>query len=165
LHRHGGYEVKTEGDAFMVAFPTCQNAVRFCLDAQRTLHSPPLVPGAPGAAGGGRGAGASAASASGWGSTWASPEVRADGDHVDYFGPMVNRSARILPGRGTGGQILASGEVWDAVGRSVDGAKGHAPRGGSSSRASTGAQTIVQLVPEELVDRTFPAVRGRPGLT
>jgi class 3 adenylate cyclase len=159
LHRHGGYEVKTEGDAFMVAFPTCQNAVRFCLDAQRTLHSHPWSPellALP-----------EAAEAPGFrgvrvrmGIHVGEPEVRADGDHVDYFGPMVNRSARISQA-GHGGQILASGEVWDAVGRSVDGAKGTL-LGRFQLKGLDGAQTIVQLVPEELVDRTFPAVRAAP---
>ena len=35
---HDGYEVKTEGDAFMVAFAEATDAVRFCLDVQERLH-------------------------------------------------------------------------------------------------------------------------------
>jgi len=38
LHQHGGYEVKTEGDAFMLAFAQAPDAVRFCLEVQEQLH-------------------------------------------------------------------------------------------------------------------------------
>lgn len=159
LHRHGGYEVKTEGDAFMIAFPTCSNAVRFCLDAQRTLYEHPWSPellALP-----------EAAEAPGFrgvrvrmGIHVGEPEVRADGDRVDYFGPMVNRSARISQA-GHGGQILVSGEVWDAIGRNVEGGTG-TMLGRFHLKGLDGAQTIVQVVPVELAGRQFPAVRAAP---
>eukprot|EP00754_Rhynchopus_humris_P014483 Rhum_TRINITY_DN14388_c7_g2::Rhum_TRINITY_DN14388_c7_g2_i2::g.85906::m.85906 len=38
IRGHGGYEVKTIGDSFMVAFATALDAVRFGLDAQKGLH-------------------------------------------------------------------------------------------------------------------------------
>ena len=44
LIRNAGYEVKTEGDAFMIAFPNAATAVRFCVDAQRGLHTHPWAP-------------------------------------------------------------------------------------------------------------------------
>eukprot|EP01059_Diplonema_ambulator_P032403 TRINITY_DN6336_c0_g4_i1.p1 TRINITY_DN6336_c0_g4~~TRINITY_DN6336_c0_g4_i1.p1 ORF type:complete len:1093 (+),score=361.27 TRINITY_DN6336_c0_g4_i1:33-3281(+) len=37
LHFFGGYEVKTIGDAFMIAFCDCVNAMSFCLSVQRDL--------------------------------------------------------------------------------------------------------------------------------
>jgi class 3 adenylate cyclase len=37
LHEWGGYEVKTEGDAFMVAFEDPMTAVNWCLDLQESL--------------------------------------------------------------------------------------------------------------------------------
>eukprot|EP00727_Mastigamoeba_balamuthi_P010557 m51a1_g6123 putative serine threonine kinase (2328) ;mRNA; r:161514-172572 len=37
LHRHNGYEVMTQGDAFMILFQAAIDALRFCADAQRAL--------------------------------------------------------------------------------------------------------------------------------
>eukprot|EP00727_Mastigamoeba_balamuthi_P005958 m51a1_g1982 putative pas domain-containing protein tyrosine kinase (893) ;mRNA; r:1127166-1135773 len=37
LHSHKGYEVKTQGDAFMIAFQSTVDALHFCVDAQRSL--------------------------------------------------------------------------------------------------------------------------------
>ena len=38
IQRFRGYEVKTEGDAFMVAFRTPVDAVNWCLEVQLALH-------------------------------------------------------------------------------------------------------------------------------
>lgn len=37
LSRFAGYEVKTEGDSFMIAFSSALDAVRFCLETQKSL--------------------------------------------------------------------------------------------------------------------------------
>ncbi|KNC48966.1 adenylate and Guanylate cyclase catalytic domain-containing protein [Thecamonas trahens ATCC 50062] len=114
LDEHSGYEVKTEGDAFMVAFSETANAVRCGLAIQRALLDAPwpdkLLENAD------------------------SQVVRGDdgellyrglrvrvGIHtgepiyardpitgrMDYFGPMVNRSARV-ESRSSGGQVVIS---------------------------------------------------------
>src|ERR1700722_6395019 len=85
-----GYVFKTIGDAFCVAFTTGHDALRAALDAQTALASEPWPKGA---------------------------EIRVrmalhtgvcqerDGD---YFGPTVNRTARLM-GIAHGGQVLVSG--------------------------------------------------------
>eukprot|EP00669_Euglena_mutabilis_P009146 TRINITY_DN4087_c0_g1_i1.p1 TRINITY_DN4087_c0_g1~~TRINITY_DN4087_c0_g1_i1.p1 ORF type:complete len:446 (-),score=66.87 TRINITY_DN4087_c0_g1_i1:153-1490(-) len=37
LKDHHGFEVKTEGDAFMCAFPSCVDATKYCIAVQRSL--------------------------------------------------------------------------------------------------------------------------------
>lgn len=46
LQKYQGYEVKTDGDAFMYAFSDPLNAVNFCLKAQvgTYQHNSPLIP-------------------------------------------------------------------------------------------------------------------------
>ena len=84
-----GQVVKTTGDGIMATFPSAAAAVRACLAAQRDLGAEP------------------------WGATGAL-QVRM-GLHAgeaatrssDYFGPTVNRAARIMA-VGHGGQVLLS---------------------------------------------------------
>src|SRR5687768_2735974 len=100
IHEQGGHVVKTMGDAFHAAFARAPDAVAAALDAQRRLQAEP------------------------WGEigpirvrmvvhTGAAEER--DGD---YYGPPLNRAARLL-GAGHGGQILltdvAVGLVRDAL--------------------------------------------------
>jgi predicted ATPase len=85
-----GQVVKTTGDGLMAAFERCGEAVRACVAAQLELGREP------------------------WGAT--GPLRVRMGVHVgqadqrggDYFGPTVNRTARIMA-LGHGGQILFSG--------------------------------------------------------
>lgn len=86
---HGGYVFATAGDAFCVAFDPASDAVLAAVDAQRRLAAEPWPEDA-------------------------SLRVRM-GIHVgeaqerdgDYFGPAVNRAARLMA-VGRGGQILVS---------------------------------------------------------
>lgn len=114
LRSIGGYEVKTEGDAFMVSFPTVASAVLWCFICQLMLlqedwpseildcedgkevfdENDQLIY---------RGL---------WvrmGIHWGFPVCEADPitKRMDYFGPMVNKSARVS-GVADGGQIMVS---------------------------------------------------------
>jgi len=90
----GGYIFKTIGDAFCAAFRTAPEAIRAALDVQRTLVKEDFS---------------------------AVDELRvraalhtgyADERDGDYFGPTVNRVARLLS-IGHGGQMLLSGPTAD----------------------------------------------------
>ncbi len=119
---HQGYEVKTEGDAFMVAFSDARNAVRFCLDVQEQLHEadwPETLLNAEalqsfaGVSDNGTFRGLRVR----MGMHTGSPRCRPDPmtGRMDYFGRMVNRAARV-GGVGHGGQVLVSETTWESLG-------------------------------------------------
>jgi class 3 adenylate cyclase/tetratricopeptide (TPR) repeat protein len=97
IESHGGVVFKTWGDAFCAAFATAPAAVAAACAAQRALYAEP------------------------WGGA-GPPRVRmavhtgaAEQRDGDYFGPALNRVARLLAA-GHGGQVLLSGETADAAG-------------------------------------------------
>ncbi len=117
LRTIGGYEVKTEGDAFMVSFPSVSAALLWCFTVQQQLlHEdwPREILESED--------GKEVYDSSGelihrglsvrMGIHWGRPVCEADPitRRMDYFGPMVNRAARIS-GAADGGQILASKDV------------------------------------------------------
>ena len=117
LRSVGGYEVKTEGDAFMVSFPSVTAALLWCFNVQLQLLRedwPQEILDSED--------GKEVRDASGeviyrglWvrmGLHWGSPVCEPDPvtRRMDYFGPMVNRSSRIS-GAADGGQILVSRDV------------------------------------------------------
>src|SRR5215212_4667246 len=90
IEMHGGYVFKTVGDAFCAAFPRAPGALDATLEAQRAL------------------------SGEEWGEEIGILKVRmalhtgaAEESGGDYFGPPVNRVARLMSA-GHGGQILLS---------------------------------------------------------
>ena len=97
IEGHGGFVFKTVGDAFCAAFPTALGATESALAAQRDLFS------------------------EAWGEEIVALLVRMalhtgatherDGD---YFGPPVNRVARLLSA-GHGGQVLLSSSTQELV--------------------------------------------------
>jgi adenylate cyclase len=120
MRRHlriiGGYEVKTEGDAFMVAFPTVTSALLWCFTIQSQLLEvqwPQEILSSV--------HGDEVQDADGniifrglsvrMGIHWGQPvsEVDPVTKRMDYFGPMVNRAARI-EGVADGGQICVSSD-------------------------------------------------------
>ncbi|KAL0577854.1 cysteinyl-tRNA synthetase [Marasmius crinis-equi] len=125
LRRHlrlcGGYEVKTEGDAFMCAFPTTLAAVWWAMVVQVELvaQSWPLEileceDGKPIHDSQNRliAQGLSVR----MGIHCGVPICEQDpvNHRMDYFGPVVNRSARV-EGQAAGGQIMCSAEVMKEI--------------------------------------------------
>jgi len=121
LRRHlrlcGGYEVKTEGDAFMCSFPTSLAAVWWCLTVQVELLNEqwPLEileceDGKPIYDEKGHLIARGLSVRMGIHSGTPLCETDLITHRMDYFGPMVNRSARINS-NALGGQIMCSLDV------------------------------------------------------
>eukprot|EP01062_Namystynia_karyoxenos_P025286 TRINITY_DN19920_c1_g3_i4.p1 TRINITY_DN19920_c1_g3~~TRINITY_DN19920_c1_g3_i4.p1 ORF type:complete len:1554 (+),score=423.63 TRINITY_DN19920_c1_g3_i4:84-4664(+) len=112
MPKHNGYEVKTEGDAFMVTFAKPSGALAWCAEMQRTLVTldwPEEILSSL----------AAAVERVQQTVVWRGLRVRmgfhtgepfCDPDPItgrmDYFGPMVNEAAR-LSGQARGGEIVA----------------------------------------------------------
>ncbi|KAF2402630.1 hypothetical protein EJ06DRAFT_348549 [Trichodelitschia bisporula] len=120
MRRHlrliGGYEVKTEGDAFMVTFPTVTSALLWCFTIQTQLLEvawPQEILSSIN--------GQEVCDADGnvifrglsvrMGIHWGQPVCEVDPvtKRMDYFGPMVNRASRITS-VADGGQITVSAD-------------------------------------------------------
>ena len=112
----GGYEVKTEGDAFMVSFPTCTSALLWCFSCQShllelawpteildTVHCQEKYDADQNLIY--RGLSVR------MGIHWGRPVCEQDPitRRMDYFGPMVNRASRISA-VADGGQISVSSD-------------------------------------------------------
>ena len=112
----GGYEVKTEGDAFMVAFPTVTSALLWCFTIQSQLLEvqwPQEILESVN--------GQEVVDPNGnvifrglsvrMGIHWGTPVCEVDPvtKRMDYFGPMVNRASRISS-VADGGQITVSSD-------------------------------------------------------
>ena len=117
LRSIGGYEAKTEGDAFMVSFQSVSAAILWCFSVQLRLLSvdwpqeildSPLCQTVYAEDGTLLYRGLSVRMGVHWG--WPVCEVDPVNNRMDYFGPMVNRAARIS-GAADGGQILVSRDV------------------------------------------------------
>ena len=118
LRNIGGYEVKTEGDAFMVSFQNVTSALLWCFQVQLHLLKEnwpqELLESEDGKevfdeeTGELLHRGLSVRMGLHWG--WPVCEADPITRRMDYFGPMVNRASRIS-GAADGGQILASRDV------------------------------------------------------
>eukprot|EP01065_Artemidia_motanka_P036683 TRINITY_DN4464_c0_g5_i1.p1 TRINITY_DN4464_c0_g5~~TRINITY_DN4464_c0_g5_i1.p1 ORF type:complete len:2259 (+),score=845.00 TRINITY_DN4464_c0_g5_i1:64-6840(+) len=135
LRRFRGYEVKTEGDAFMVAFHSAADAFCFCMEIQKgllVLEWPDEILGCEGDTdtvvdSGGqtlfRGLrvrmGIHSATSSATDHT-GSPLCERDpcSGRMDYFGPMVNFSARV-GGKGRGGEVVISKAAYAEIGAAL----------------------------------------------
>jgi class 3 adenylate cyclase len=157
LLRLGGYEVKTQGDSFMVAFSDAVAAVRWCVEVQVALdrHPWPLALASPSARG-------RAKVLVRMGVHLGEPECKPHpiSGAMDYFGPMVNCTARIS-GAAHGGQILASAEIVRRVGPQLRGASTRA-LGMFRLKGIASPIELWEVVPAELA-REFPPPNAQPG--
>jgi class 3 adenylate cyclase len=96
IERHGGHIFKTVGDAFYAAFARVSDAVTAAVAAQRALATEPWGDAGPGRV------------------RMALHTGAADERDGDYFGPPLNRVARLLEA-GHGVQVLLSGVTADLV--------------------------------------------------
>ena len=113
----GGYEVKTEGDVFMCSFPTALASVWRCvmvllqlLHERWPLEILECEDGKPAYDSQGRLIARGLSVRMGIHCGTPSPEPDPITHRMDYFGSMVNRSARIT-GHAAGGQIMCSADI------------------------------------------------------
>jgi len=101
--RWGGYEVKTTGDGFMIVFANCKPALQFCLSVLEALqniewplavqqHRSRRVPGSTQI--NGRAPGLTVGLGVHFGTPFMA-ELNTTTNRVDYYGPMINKSARM----------------------------------------------------------------------
>lgn len=122
----GGYEIKTEGDAFMVCFPTATSALLWCFSVQSALleaqwpaeilnsvHCAEVRDADDNTIF--RGLSVR------MGIHWGNPVCEMDPitRRMDYFGPMVNRAARVS-GAADGGQIYVSSDFIGEIQRTLE---------------------------------------------
>ncbi|MCE9583945.1 MAG: adenylate/guanylate cyclase domain-containing protein [Planctomycetes bacterium] len=141
-----GFEVKTEGDSFMVAFGRASDALRFAMEAQQALH------------------------AHAWPASSGELLVRM-GIHLgeplcitdsatgraDYYGPAVNRAARIAAAA-HGGQVLLSAAAWEAAAEVRSGIIG-VDLGEHRLKGLERPERLWQALPQSLAARTFPPAK------
>ena len=174
LEMMGGYEVKTEGDAFMVAFADPLVALQWCLTVQERLTAaqwPPELLGLTDAA--------EVFDSHGrpifrglrvrMGIHAGVPECKPDPKtgRMDYFGPMVNRAARV-GAAAHGGQILVSGSVWNQISARLSQADMpvYNDLGEHRLKGLESLERLVSILPEPLAERRFPPPKTlNPNLT
>ena len=140
MDAHGGYVFKTLGDAFCVAFARTDAAVAAALDFQRALAAEDFA-----AVGGLR-------------VRVALHTGTADERDSDYFGPAVNRVARLLS-IGHGGQTLLSGVMHDLVLGSLPSRVSLRDLGEHRLKDLSRPEYVYQLVAPDLASE-FPALRS-----
>jgi predicted ATPase/class 3 adenylate cyclase len=145
LAAHGGYEVKTEGDSFMLAFARPADAVLFAIETQAALHEAPWPP-------------ESGELLVRMGVHCGEPICAPDpSGRMDYFGPMVNRAARIASAA-HGGQVLVSEAVRGAAASVLETA-GVSDLGEHRLRGLERPERLFQVQAKSLEGRVFPPPR------
>ncbi|KAF2478007.1 PP2C-domain-containing protein [Lindgomyces ingoldianus] len=152
----GGYEVKTEGDAFMVAFPTVTSALLWCFTIQSQLLEvqwpQEILSGVNGQEvvdpdGNVIFRGLSVR----MGVHWGSPVCEVDPvtKRMDYFGPMVNRASRISS-VADGGQITVSSDFIAEIQRLLETHIEGDRSNSTGSEEALGDDLMTQAIRQEL---------------
>jgi predicted ATPase/class 3 adenylate cyclase len=136
IESQGGYVFKTIGDAFCAAFPTVRDAAAAALDAQRAVSAEDF-------------SGVDALKV-----RMALHVGHADERDGDYFGPTVNRVARLLA-VGYGGQVLVSGAAADLVQDELPAQATLRDLGAHRLKDLTQPEQIYQLVAPDLQQQFF----------
>lgn len=152
----GGYEVKTEGDAFMVAFRTVTSALLWCFTIQSQLLEvqwPQEILNSVN--------GQEVVDPDGnvifrglsvrMGIHWGTPVCEVDPvtKRMDYFGPMVNRASRISS-VADGGQITVSSDFIAEIQRLLETHIEGDRSNSTGSEEAFGDDTTSQLIRQEL---------------
>lgn len=145
LEAHDGYVFKTIGDAFCSAFTSAPAALAAALAAQRVLGLEDF------------------SDVDGLRVRMALHAGHADERGGDYFGPPVNRVARLLA-IGHGGQVLVSGIVAELVRDQLPPDCSLRDLGLHGLKDLTRPEQVYQLVAPELLD-AFPALRSLDALS
>src|SRR5687768_2141458 len=146
IERFRGYEVKTQGDAFMLAFHSAADAVLCAVEIQRSLEQevwPPEV--------------GEVLVRIGMHTGEALLDHHPDGS-PDYFGTMVNRAARVS-GTANGGQILLSAATAAAMGKPPAGLE-LIHLGQHRLRGLEGLETLYSARHPDLRPRQFAQLRS-----
>ena len=151
----GGYEVKTEGDAFMVSFPTATSALLWCFSVQSLLleanwpseilqsgHCAEVLDADQNVIY----RGVSVRMGMHWGNPVCEPDPITR--RMDYFGPMVNRAARIS-GAADGGQIYVSSDFIAEIHRVLE-TYAETDRTGSTGSDDMGDDALSAEIRKEL---------------
>ncbi len=137
IESHNGYVFKMLGDAVCAAFPTVGGAITAALDAQRAIAREDF------------------SAVDGLKVRMAVHVGHADERDGDYFGPTVNRVARLLA-VGYGGQILVSGAAADLAQDELPAQSSMRDLGPHRLKDLTHPEQIYQLVAPDLQQKFFP---------
>jgi predicted ATPase/class 3 adenylate cyclase len=140
LEAHGAYVFKTVGDAFCAAFETAPNAIAAALDAQRALATVDF------------------SAVEGLRARMALHTGRSAERDGDYFGPTLNRVARLLA-IGHGGQVLLSADCTELLQRELPADCSLRDLGVHRLKDLAQPERVYQLIAPDLV-ADFPALRS-----
>jgi predicted ATPase/class 3 adenylate cyclase/tetratricopeptide (TPR) repeat protein len=166
LARTSGREVKTQGDAFMLAFPTVAEALRWCLDVQEALLHVPWPPELLSQPEVSERVGSRGPLHRGlrvrMGVHVGEPERRVDPrtGQTDYVGPVVNVASRVADA-GHGGQVLLSGAALAQVADMLEGPGKPSVRllGEFLLKGISQPVPLAEVLPASLAERRFEGLR------